>query len=313
MSRFLAWFLDAVGRLVLGLWDAVVAVFSWLWELLDAVLDPVMRAVLSVVNPLVTRAADGAYAVLDRLGMEAGITILSIVFGVLMLVAFKYLSNQKAIARVNNDIKANLLALKLYKDELRVTFVAQGRLFWAVVRLQRYMLTPVLILLLPMMIVLAQMGIRYQWRPLAPGERTTVEARLTDSTGAPPMSLSVDNGVQVEAGPIVGDGRAVWRVRAVSPGRHLLKINHGLTLAEKELVVGKAGERVNPERATKWTTLLLNPAEPPLPKGGPIASIAVEYPATTSWICGSDWWVLYFFVVSMVAALVLKPVVGVKF
>lgn len=313
MASFFAWFLDTLGRVALALWDAIATVFAWLWSLVDSVLAPVMRPVLAFLNPAMTRATDALYGLLDALGRTAGLTLLSAVFGVLMLVAFKYLSNQKAIERVNNDIKANLLALKLFKDELRVTVVAQVRLFWAILRLQRYMLTPVLILLLPMMIVLAQMGLRYQWRPLAVGEHTTVELRLANDGATPPISLDPGQGAEVEAGPIIGDHLAVWRIRATAPGHHMFTINHGLTLAEKELVVGDVGPRVNPIRSTSWTSTLLYPAESALPKGSPIVSIEVKYPPMESWIHGSDWWVLYFFVVSMAAALILKPVVGVKF
>ena len=50
------------------------------------------------------------------------------VTGVLLLVVFKYTSNQRAIKRVRDDINANLLALKLFKDSTAVSLRAQGRI-----------------------------------------------------------------------------------------------------------------------------------------------------------------------------------------
>ena len=45
-------------------------------------------------------------------------------------VVFKYTSNQRAIKRARDDIKAHLLALKLFKENTRVIFRAQGRILW---------------------------------------------------------------------------------------------------------------------------------------------------------------------------------------
>jgi hypothetical protein len=59
------------------------------------------------------------------------ITLISAVLGVLLLLIFKYTSNQRAIGRVRDDIKANLLAVKLFKDSLSVTFRSQARVFGA--------------------------------------------------------------------------------------------------------------------------------------------------------------------------------------
>ena len=48
-----------------------------------------------------------------------------------MLVAYKYTSNQRAVKRARDDISANLLTLKLFKDNTSAVLKAQGRLLWA--------------------------------------------------------------------------------------------------------------------------------------------------------------------------------------
>ena len=55
-------------------------------------------------------------------------TAVSTVTGVLLLAGFKYTSNQAAIKRVRDQINADLLALKLFKDSARVALEAQGRI-----------------------------------------------------------------------------------------------------------------------------------------------------------------------------------------
>ncbi len=54
-------------------------------------------------------------------------TLISAVIGVVLLVIFKYTSNQKAIGKVRDSIKANMLALKLFKDSISVALESQDK------------------------------------------------------------------------------------------------------------------------------------------------------------------------------------------
>ena len=309
------WLLITAANAFWWLWDLLVTVLGAAWSLLDTVLNPVLSPVLSVLNPVCTAVGDGVYAVLGLLPIWLGLTVVSAAAGVVLLVAFGYLSNQDAIGEVKDDVKAQLLALKLFKDDLRVTFVAQFRLLGAIARLQWYMLVPVLILVLPMMLALAQMGVRYQWRPLQVGDETLVTVKLADGFDSTANAeLTCSSGIDVAAGPVPGGGEVVWRVRAVEPGTHTLQITVGEATLEKELVVGNHFQRVSPVRPGRsWTSQLLYPVEPALQRKLPAASVEVVYPGRESWIYGANYWVVYFFVVSMVVAIVLRPVFNVRF
>ena len=309
------WLLINGANAVLWLWGLVKSLFVGLFGALDTVLDPLLSPVFSVLNPICTAIGDAVYPVLDPLPVWFGLTVLSALTGVVMLVAFRYVSNQAAIGRAKDDIKANLLALKLYRDELRVTFQAQWRLLWAVLRLQRYILTPVLVMLLPILLGLAQMGIRHQWRPLQPGEQTLIRMRLAGNAGNPiQVELEPNTGAVAEVGPVPGGGELVWQIRGGKPGRHALRFNTGGHVIEKELVVGTDFQRVSAARVgPDWTGQLFHPAERRLPADGPIRSIEITYPGVDSWIYGANWWVLYFFVISMAVALLLKPLFRVRF
>ena len=168
MVNILNWLLIAGGQLWFWTWENLKAICGVLWGVVDAVLNPVLSPVLSILNPVCVVVGDVIYAAIDLLPIWVGLILLSAGTGVVMLVFFRYTSNQAAIARAKDDIKANLLALKLFKDDLRVTVQSQLRIMWAIARLQRYVLTPVILLTLPMLLGLAQMGIRHQWRPLLP-------------------------------------------------------------------------------------------------------------------------------------------------
>ena len=309
------WLLINGANALWWLWGAIQSLCVFSWSAVDSVLNPILSPVLSFLNPICTKIGDVGYALLGPCPAWLSLAFLSILTGVLALVVFRYTSNPAKIGRALDDIKANLLALKLFKDEMRVTFMAQLRLFWAVARLQRYMLAPMLVMLPPMLLVLAQMGLRHQWRPLEPDELTLV--KLTQRDAATPLAqvaLEPNEGAVVEVGPIPGGGEWVWRIRGGEPGRHVLRFRVDDRVIEKELVVGSGFQRVSAIRVgSHWTTQLLHPAERRLETDAPVASIEILYSGVDSWIHGADYWVLTFFVISMLAALALKPLFKVRF
>jgi len=300
---------------VLWIWELLSTFFGWLFGSLDAILNPILSPLLAFLNPICTALGDVVYAVLSPLPVWIGLSLISALTGVVMLAAFRHTSNQKAIGRVKDDIKANLLALKLYKDELRVTFQSQARLLWAIVRLQRYVLTPVLLMALPMLLALAQMGIRYQWRPLRSGEQTLITMRFGPGAGKSlEVSIGPHPGIAVEVGPVPGGDSYVWRVRGGTPGRHTLQFRVAGETIEKELVVGDGFERVSALRPNAvWTDQLFHPVERRLAAKSPARSVEILYPSVDSWVYGADYWVVTFFIVSMVVALILAPLFKVRF
>jgi hypothetical protein len=295
--------------------DALGAVAVGAWRAFDYVANPVLAPVLSFLNRVCTVVGDGVYAVLGPLPAWAQLLILSALAGIGMMLVFGRTSNQAGIAAAKDKIKANLLALKLYKDQIHVTLRAQVRLAGAIAKLQWHMLFPVLVLMGPTLLVLGQMGVRYQWRPLAPGEQTLI--RLIPRVGAAPPAtivLQPNTGLRIEAGPVAGDEDLVWRVRADQPGRHELRFDIGGAEITKELVVGQPGERVSAKRpGHRWTSMVLHPVERPLPGDSPAASIEIEYPGTESIVSGSGYWLITFLVVSMLAAVVTGRRRGIRF
>ena len=77
-------------------------------------------------------------------------------------VVFKYTSNQRAIKRVRDDIKANLLALKLFKDSTAAVWQAQGRLLLGAGWLLVLALVPMAVMIVPVTLILGQLSLWYQ-------------------------------------------------------------------------------------------------------------------------------------------------------
>ena len=80
----------------------------------------------------------------------------------------------------------------------------------------------------------------------------------------------------------------------------------------KEFAVGDGFMRVSSRRpGWNWPEILLNPGEEPFGPDEPVRSIAIDYPGRSSWTSGTDWWVVYWFIVSMIAALCFRRAMNV--
>lgn len=237
--------------------------------------------------------------------------------GVLLLGIFKYTSNQKAIKRVRDDINANMLALKLFKDSVKVAFRAQGRLFVGAFWLFVYGVVPLLVMIVPVTLLLGQLSLWYQQRPLRVGEQAVVTLRLggAPEDPFPEVTLQTGGAAEVLLGPVrVASKREVcWNIVAREGGLHRLTFRAGDQTAEKELAVGDGFMRVSALRpGWEWSEVLTHPRERPFPPDSLVRSIEIDYPPRVSWTSGSDWWVVYWFAVSLVAAFCFKGVLKVN-
>lgn len=322
---FVGWILLNVADLLRWAGRGLLYAGETVWHWADAALNPVLSPVFSFLNPICTSIADACYTIFGGWPPWVSLALISTIAGGVMLIGFRYTSNQAAIGRARDEITANLLALKLFKDQLRATIKSQGRLFCAIVKLQVHMILPVLIMALPMMLVMGQMGVRHQWRPLRVGQPATVRVTMRERGDAmPSVSLVPSDAVSVEVEGIAGAGEIVWRIRPHKIGHHRLELLVNGESVEKEIVVTGGGaddgdggvgfDRVSAERTSaNWIAQILHPVEPLLPERLGIETISVSYPPRASLITGSNYWLLSFFVVSMAAALALKPVFRVRF
>jgi hypothetical protein len=269
-------------------------------------------------------------------------TVIAAVTGVLLLLAFKYTSAQQAIKRVRDDITANLLALKLFKENPRVALHAQGRLLLGAGRLLVYALVPTLVMAVPVTLILGQLSLWYQERPLRVGEEAVVTVRLNGDADAPlpEVSLGPTDAVETTVGPVrvLSKREVCWNVKARESGYHRLTFQVGGQAVDKELAVGDGTMRVSarrPERA--WSEdLVYYPAERPFGPDSPVRAIEIDYPHRTSlrtgaepwwlaWFSGlvraADWvggffglpgWPVYWFVVSLIVAFCFRRVLRVN-
>jgi len=268
------------------------------------------------MNRLLTGLFDLISWPLLGLGSMGILVFVSLLSALLALWIFGRYSNQEAIRTVRNRIRGNMLAVRLYRDNVPVVLGLQGSIIRDTLTYLKYSLVPLPILLIPFLLILIQLDLHLEVRPLRPGESAVVKAKFSTALGPhDQITLETPREVRVETPPvrIAALKEVAWRIRAEEPTRAFLTIHWGDQTVQKEVVVGDDEGAVSALRTGKMTEVLLNPGEPPIQRSTAIESIRVDYPRRDFSVFGWDvHWVILFFVFCTVFGFALKGVLGVE-
>jgi len=269
-----------------------------------------MSAILNAVHA----ALDVFFIPFEAMAPFWGMLAVSLVTGVLMLLVYKYTSNQDALARVKDRIKAHLLEAWMYREDVTVMLRAQASVLRANLRYVLLNMKPLAVMIIPVVILLVHMNFRYGMRPLRPGEETVVKSVRKQAVPADEMDekLVAPEGVRVMTPGVRIEerGEVAWRVKALEEGEYVIKIKAGDEVYGKRLVVGKPGVRLTPLRfASGLAYAFFYPGEPVLPGDGVLGRIEINYPFDSPAIPGTDWkphWLIQYVVLSVIFGLILK-------
>jgi uncharacterized membrane protein (DUF106 family) len=277
-----------------------------------------MESVLDIITRVMVWLGNLAFGLLSVFSPTVGLWIISALTGVGMLLIWRYTSNQDAIADVRAKISAHLLATRLFKDNLSVTFRAQRQIIWQAIRLLGYSVRPMLIMLVPFVLVMVQIGLRYEFRPIAVGELARVTATLKSGatfTGVE-STLKLPEGLRQNANDpcrAVALGTVDWRLSAAKPGHYTLAFGAGDDIVEVPLEIGDGFERLSAVRGGGFLDRLLYSAEPSIVGSSVFESIKIHYASRSTPIFGWDvHWLITLFVLSIVFALIFKPILKVN-
>jgi uncharacterized membrane protein (DUF106 family) len=279
---------------------------------------------MSTLNAVLRGLFDGLLYPLRDLPAVVGVIAASLVTAVGMLLVFRTVSDQKGIAAVKRRIHACLFEIRLFNDDLRAILRAQFEILRHNLTYFRLSLAPMLWMIVPILLLIAQLQFHYGYRGLVPGESAVLTVALAENSGngaagdggaRPSLRLAAPPGLRVETpavwAPSVNE--VSWRVGAERPGEYELELELDGEVYTKSVRVSDEIVRRSPIRLPAgFVNQLLYPAEEPLPKDGPIESISLTYPEGDVDIFG--WrlhWMIVFFVASVVFAFALKSLFGV--
>jgi uncharacterized membrane protein (DUF106 family) len=247
-----------------------------------------------------------------------GLSIVSLVVAVAMLLVFRKTSNQAAIAAVKRKIHAGIFEIRLFNDDLRAMFRAQGDILRHNLTYLRLSFAPMLWMLVPLVLLIAQLQFYYGYDGLEPGKPALVKVTLKETAAgasSPAIELNAPSGMRVET-PLVwipSEREAAWRVSAEQPGDYQLTVRlDGRAVSKEVNVSSRVGWRAPERLEPGFVNQLLYPAEAPIDADVPIEAIRVTYPDREVSVLGwQTHWMIAFFVLSIVFAFALRKRFGV--
>lgn len=251
-----------------------------------------------------------------------GLVLISIVASIGILLIFKRVSNQDQIDAVKRRIQASLFEIRLFNDDLGAILRAQLDILRHNFSYLRLQLVPLVFILPPVIVLMAQLQPYYGYRGLEIGESILVKAEMAssgshDSSGLtladkPAVTLEVPSGLELET-PAVwvpSKGELIWRMSAQQAGDFELQFATGGQSFSKSVRVSDRTVPRSPRRVSSQADQFLYPVEKPLPKDAPFRSLTVTYPEDPEFLLMPRWmWI--FFVLTIVFAFALRKPMGV--
>lgn len=251
------------------------------------------------------------------MNVPSGIVVgISLVIGLVMVIVFGYTSDQKAIHSAKDQLKAHLLALRLFQDQIQVVLRSYGRIVLATGRYLRLAFKPLLFVIVPMTFLIVQLDRYLGSVPLSTGQSFLVKARMDDADSLNQASLRLPDGLTgtSPAVHVPAESEVAWRVVAEKAGEYVVHVQVADQLFAKRVIVGSGMPRLSSIRLRGkfWERIFVS-AEPALPDNRFVDAIGVQYPARNIAFAGVEWnWIWLFFLLSLASGFVFKSVLGIE-
>jgi hypothetical protein len=273
---------------------------------------------MDIINAIAGALVQAALYPFRGLPPMVGLTVFSLVSGVGMLYVFKWTSDQKRLAEVKRKIHAGIFEIRLFNDDMRAILAAQRDILRHNLTYLRLSLRPLLWMIVPFVLIVAQLQLHYGYEGPEVGEPFIVKVRLVagepagdgagqlTAVGAATGAAATGGATTAAAGQAPGAARAAvpelaiqapdglrvdtprlwiptlneadWRLVATAPGEYELTIRVGGNDYGKTVTVGDAILARSPIRTSGLLDRILYPGESAFPSGSEVASIEVLYP-----------------------------------
>jgi uncharacterized membrane protein (DUF106 family) len=283
-----------------------------------------------IVNSIAGAIVNAALWPFRGMSPMVGLTLFSVISGIGMLYVFKWTSDQEGLDDVKRKIHAGIFEIRLFNDDMRAILAAQRDIFRYNLRYLRLSLRPLFFMIVPFVLIIAQLQLHYGYEGLEVGEPAIVKVTFVAGDDgdngdngpaaatqpAPDVRLEVPPGLRLDTPRvwIPALNEAAWRIVAEEPGDYELGVRVGEAQYGKSVTVSSRVVKRSPIRSDSLLDQILYPGEPGFPAGAGIASIEVMYEdATVNFLGWHTHWIIAFFIITIVLAFALRKPLGVTF
>jgi uncharacterized membrane protein (DUF106 family) len=269
---------------------------------------------MATVNAVLARIVDLLLAPFRNQPPIVGLVLVSLVTAVAMLLVFKRTSNQRRLEEVKRKIHASLFEIRLFNDDFRAILRAQAEMLRHNATYLRLSLAPMVWVVVPLVLVVAQLQFYYGYAPMEPGQPALLKVEVRSGAGDA-ISIDAPAALRLETPAIwfPGAREVMWRVRPASEGPYDVRIASGNDVYDKSVQVGGGVVRRSPVRPERGiVNQVLYPSEPPVPADSAIASIWIDYREADVSVLGWRFnWMVWYLALSFVFAFALRKPLGV--
>jgi hypothetical protein len=270
---------------------------------------------MKLFNSLTSKLFDLVLAPFGHALAAFDLLIWPVVAGVVALLVYKHVSNQKGIARAKQGIQVHLLEVVLYRDDLGGVLVSTAKALGQNALYLGFNIVPMIVMFLPMTVVLVQLVANYGYSPLPAGSRPLLEVQLAHDAPVKSTEVKLDlpPGLSLDAPPVrTPEGKIVYRLKADTVGDYVVHVTAGGETQDKGVVVGGDPLKV-PVLRTNSLEAFLYPGEDALPSDSVFTRIGLKYPDRPLPVLpdGESGILTWFFLFSLGAGFALKDRFGV--
>ena len=268
--------------------------------------------VVAALNTALVVVFDAAFVPLLRLPPLAGLLVVSTITALIAVLVTRRVSDQPRLRATRRRMQAALFEIRLHADDPVVVLRSFGDVLRQNALYLRLNLLPLLWLIVPLSLMVAQLQAFYGYSGLTRGQ----PALLTlESENNAPVTLEAPREIRVEteAVRLLGTTTTVWRIVPAETGAFVVTTRSGQSAVSKTILVGDGPARRSPVRVrANVERQLLYPSETLIPAESAITSIAVDYPEASIDLFG--WpvhWLIVYGLFSLLAALLVSRGLGV--
>ncbi|MGA1868095.1 MAG: hypothetical protein ACMUJM_06055 [bacterium] len=211
-----------------------------------------------------------------------GFLFIAFITGLLAVVIFKYISNQKELKRIMGQIKLSFMEIYLYKDDLSQVLQSQKHILKNNFAYFKYSTLAAIPIMCSVLLILSQVNLKYSLKPIKSGETFTLQVTMTPDPGLNPDDIALHTPQEVEIitpGFYTSDHYQIeWQLKAHKEGNFRVSVHYRNQEYKKEILIGSSTHLYSPHmgRASVVETIF-NPLEDLLPADAPVSAIDIKY------------------------------------
>ncbi len=249
---------------------------------------------------------------------EIQVLYISAFSGVIFLWIYGKVSNQKGLKETKRKVMAYVLEVALYRHSIIVCLKAQLNLLKQGVRYVSFALIPLLILMVPCLLIMAQLNFHYQNRGIKNGEEVVVEVSFKDDVkDIMDYSLTSAIGKVSPALRIEDEGKIFWKIKndnTNNANELFVKLKANNNFLNIPIAIGEKSDPLFVTYSKNIFESLMFPTKFSFTKNFPeIQSIKVSYPEKQQFYFGLALnWIWTFLIVSIFSGFIASKILKVE-